>query len=257
MAEARKPAVTAAAVPPALLLIGATASWLYFEYTAIKAYAATGIYDPLVESVSDLSLVYKQIHPLKHHTVHSERAKLFNFGIQLSAALFVFGQLSLFAVTRSLAPASATTARRIRVLLTLLYSAGLIVLVSIHGGPREKATGLVGWHWNAWGVVAVTTSLNAIIAGLVPGQLGHSDRDIFYRVLSIALGLYTAYSYYRFLTLGTWNFKTNIGLWQRSIIYPHLAWQAITGSEIVLAIVGNAIKEIDAKEAAEAAKKQQ
>jgi hypothetical protein len=257
MAEARKPALTVATVPPALLLIGSTASWLYFEYTAIKAYSATAIYDPSVESISDLSLVYKQVHPLKHHTVHSERAKLLNFGLLLSAALFGAGQLGLLSVTRKLAPASAATARTIRVLLTFSYIIGLAILVNIHGGPREQATGLAGWHWNAWGIVAVAISLNSIVAGLVPGQLGHSDRDIFYRILSVALGLYTAYSYYQFLTLGTWNFRTKIGLWQRSIIYPHLAWQAITGSEIVLAIVGNAIKEIDAKEAAEAAKKQQ
>jgi hypothetical protein len=257
MAEARKPALTVAAVPPALLLIGATATWLYFEWTAIKAFVATDIYDPAVESISDLTQVYKTIHPLKHHTVHSERAKLFNFGIQLSAVLFGAGQLGLLSVTRKFAPASASFARTLRVLLTFLYIVSLVLLVSIHGGPREQKTGLAGWHWNAWGLVAVASSLNAIVAGAVPGQLGHSDRDIFYRVLSVALGLYTAYSYYRFLTLGTWNFKTHIGLWQRSIIYPHLAWSAITGSEIVLAIVGNAIKEIDAKEAAEAAKKQQ
>jgi hypothetical protein len=240
-----------------LLLIGATGTWLYFEYTAIKAYQATAFYNFYIESISDLSVVYKQVHPLKHHTVFSERAKFFNFGLLLSAALFGAGQLGLLSATRKSAPASASTARSVRALLTFLYIAGLALLVNIHGGPREQKTGLAGWHWNAWGVVAVASSLNAIVAGLVPGQLGHSDRDIFYRILSVVLGLYTAYSYYRFLTLGTWNFETHIGFWQRSIIYPHLAWQAITGSEIVLAIVGNKIKEIDAKEAAEAAKKQQ
>ncbi|KAF1821589.1 uncharacterized protein K489DRAFT_411039 [Dissoconium aciculare CBS 342.82] len=250
MAYARRPPVNTAAILPGLLLIGATASWFFFEFTAIKAYQATDYYDWAIESISDLSVTYKQVHPLKHHTVVSGRAKFLNFGILLNAALFAAGQLGLLYVTRKGVASSASTARKLRVFLTLLFVSGLTLLVTIHGGPREQKTGLAGWHWNGWSLVAIASSLNSILAGLVPGQIGNSDRDIFYRLLSVALGLWTAYSYYQFQTLTPWNSQTKIGLWQRSIIYPQQAWQAVTGSEIILAIVGAAIKDLDEKEAA-------
>lgn len=217
-----------------LLLLIAPISWFVFEFYAILGFQSNGDYDPRIESISDLGVEYKQVHPLKHYTVASHRAKLQNFNFLVSGALFAVAQIALLLVSRAAASSSsAGLVRTLRFVAALLVAGGFILLGRVHGGPREKKFGTAGWHWNGLALVAVAGNVTSLLAGAGASHIGGLDRSTAYRALSLTLGLAGLYSYYRFTTLGSWNFQTQVGLWQRGTIYSVLAWEAVTAVSLL------------------------
>lgn len=87
-----------------------------------------------------------------------------------------------------------------------------------------------------FGMAAVAGNLNSIVAAATP-TTGPFEGNVLYRGLSAAFGVAGLYSFWRFQTLGEWDYQTQLGLWQRGMIYPVLAWEALTAVALVLSNV--------------------
>lgn len=219
---------------PALFFLAAAGSWPFFEYYAIQTFDGGYLgYNWAVESLSDLGVDYRQVHPLKHYNVHSHRHASQNFNFQQAGVLFGLAQLYLLYASRRRASQDTAMLRTIRLLLTLAYAGGMVLLGRVHGGPREKHWQIIGWHWTGLTMAALAGGLNSILAGAAVTTGAH-EKSIIYRFLSLALGGATLYSFYRFQTLGTWNLDTKLGLWQRGMIYPVLIWELATAVAVVI-----------------------
>lgn len=220
---------------PATLFLAAALAWPCLEALAIQGYDGTVKYSLSIESLSDLGVNYRQVHPLKHHPVTSWMNAYQNFNFMQAGILFGLAHLALLYITRHRATDGNAPLRTIRVLLTLFYAAGMILMGRIRGGPREKHWEIIGWHWTGMTLAAIAGNLNSIIAAAAPNQIGGFDRITSYRALSALLGLFGLYSFFRFQTLGEWDFETQIGRWQRGTIYPVLLWEAVTAGNIIIA----------------------
>lgn len=85
-------------------------------------------------------------------------------------------------------------------------------------------------------MAAIAGNLNSIVAAATP-TTGPFEGIVLYRGLSAAFGGAGLYSFWRFQTLGEWDYQTQLGLWQRGMIYPVLAWEALTAVALVLSNV--------------------
>lgn len=235
-APVRTPAASArAALLPATLFLAAAVAWPLLETYTIFGYDGCEKYSLSVESLSDLGVNYRQVHPLKHHPVTSWLNAYQNYNFMQAGVLFCLAHLALLYITRYRATSRTAPLRTIRALLTFFYAAGMVLMGRIHGGPREKLWEIIGWHWTGLTLAAVAGNLNSIVAAVVPNQIGGFDRIASYRALSALLGFAGLYSFYRFQTLGEWDFETEIGRWQRGCIYPVLLWEAVTAGNVIVA----------------------
>ncbi|KAF7196587.1 hypothetical protein HII31_01957 [Pseudocercospora fuligena] len=219
----------------AVLYIASIAGWGFLEYYAISGFdhGERG-YDWFIESLSDLGVDYRQVHPLKHYNVTSHRFAAMNYAFFQAGAIFAIGQLVLLYTSRQRITQETTTLRTIRFLLTVLFAGGMVLLGSIHGGPREKFWKIIGWHWNGLTLVAIAGNLNSILSAVVGNQFGRHESNSAFRALSLVLGLGGLYSFYQFLSLPEWDWKTPVGLWQRGSIYPVLAWELLSAISILV-----------------------
>lgn len=220
---------------PATLFLVAAIAWPLLEGYTILGYDGCEKYNFGVESLSDLGVNYRQVHPLKHHPVTSWLNAYQNANFIQAGVFFGLAHLALLYITRHRATSSTANLRTLRALLTFFYAVGMILMGRIRGGPREKHWEIIGWHWTGFTLAAVAGNLNSIIASAVPDQIGGFDRISSYRFLSSLLGGLGLYSFYRFQTLSEWDHETQIGRWQRGAIYPVLIWEAITAGNIIIA----------------------
>lgn len=225
---------------PALFLLAGPLAWPIFEWYSIQGFAhGYDTYDYAIESLSDLGIDYRQVHPLKHYNVQSHRYATINFDFLQAGACFGIAQLLLLWLTRQRVTSQTALIRTLRFVLTLLYVGGMVLFAQIHGGPREKMWKIIGWHWNGLAMAAIAGSLNSILAAAVPGQFHEFERSALYRALSVGLGSAGLYSFYRWaFTLGEWDYQTKLGLWERGCIYPVLIWEAVTGFALLVARFG-------------------
>ncbi|EME78478.1 uncharacterized protein MYCFIDRAFT_80895 [Pseudocercospora fijiensis CIRAD86] len=220
---------------PAALYVASVAGWAFLEL-----YAQSGFehgerrYDWSIESLSDLGVDYRQVHPLKHYNVTSHRFAAQNYNFFQAGAIFAVAQLVLLYASRTRATQHTATLRTFRFLLTLLFAAGMLLLGCIHGGPREKFWKIIGWHWTGLALVSIAGNLNSILSALVATHLGRHESPTAFRALSLGLGMSGLYSFYRFLALPEWDWKTPVGLWQRGSIYPVLAWELLSAISIIV-----------------------
>ncbi|CZT25048.1 uncharacterized protein RCC_10776 [Ramularia collo-cygni] len=221
-------------LPAALFLVAAIA-WPMLETYTILGFDGCEQYSLSIESLSDLGVNYRQVHPLKHFPVTSWLHDYQNYNFQQAGILFGLAHLALLYITRHGVTSRTAPLRTIRVLLTVFYAAGMVLMGRIHGGPREQLWEIIGWHWTGLTLAAVAGNLNSIVAAVVPNQIGGFDRVPSYRALSALLGVFGLYSLYRFQTLGEWDFETHIGRWQRGSVYPVLLWEAVTAGNIIIA----------------------
>lgn len=237
MATTPQPAGSSRRAPllPATLFLVAAVAWPLLEVYTIMGYDGCEKYNFGIESLSDLGVNYRQVHPLKHHPVTSWLNAFQNANFVQAGVLFGLAHLALLYITRHSATAGTANLRTLRALLTFFYAGGMILMGRIRGGPREKHWEIIGWHWTGLALAAVAGNLNSIIAAAVPNQIGGFDRIASYRALSALLGVFGLYSFYRFQTLGEWDFETQIGRWQRGSIYPVLLWEAVTAGNIIIA----------------------
>ncbi|CAK3925421.1 DUF998 domain-containing [Lecanosticta acicola] len=225
---------------PAVLFAIASGSWFFWELRAQAAFdAGTTSYDWKIESLSDLGVDYRQVHPLKHYNVTSHRHGSQNFNFLQAGVCFGLAQLILlFATTKNRATQNnALLLRNLRLLLTALYAGSMLLIARIHGGPREKFWKIIGWHWMGFGTAAVAGNLNSLLAAAVPTVGVTFEAHAVYRAFSAVLGMAGLYSLWRFQNLGEWHYQTELGLWQRGMVYPVLAWEAMTAVALVAANV--------------------
>lgn len=224
----------------ALLFLSAPIAWPILEWYTVQLYDG-GVkgYDMRIESLSDLGVDYRQVHPLKHHNVQSWRHEYQNANFLQAGIVFALAQLALLFFSRKRADPSTATMRTARFFLTVIYAGGMILMARIHGGPREKFWKIIGWHWNGMTMVAVAGNLNSILAAAASGQVGDGyANSLLYRAASALLGAFGLSSFFQFLNLGEWDYESQVGLWQRGAIYPVLIWSFLTGVGIIMAILG-------------------
>ncbi|KXS99745.1 hypothetical protein AC578_10402 [Pseudocercospora eumusae] len=223
------------AMIPAVLYVASIAGWGFLELYAQSGFEhGERTYDWSIESLSDLGVDYRQVHPLKHYNVTSHRFAAMNYAFFQAGAIFAIGQLILLYTSRKQHTQETTTLRTLRLLLTLFVAGGMVLLGSIHGGPREKFWKIIGWHWNGLTLVATAGNLNSILSAVVGNQLGRHESNGAFRALSLGLGVGGLYSFYQFLSLPEWDWKTPVGLWQRGSIYPVLAWELLSAISILV-----------------------
>lgn len=228
-------ASTPAVVVPATLFLVAALAWPLLEIYTVFGYDGCEKYSLSIESLSDLGVNYRQVHPLKHFPVTSWLNAYQNFNFVQAGVLFGLAHLDLLYITRHVATSRTAPLRTIRALLTIFYAVGMVLMGRIHGGPREQMWEIIGWHWTGLTLAALAGNLNSIVAALVPNQIGGFDRITSYRALSATLGTFGLYSFYRFQTLGEWDFETEIGRWQRGSIYPVLLWEVVIATNVIIA----------------------
>lgn len=223
-------------VLPATILLLSSIAFLPLELYAIQMYEnGLGYFDWTVESMSDLGVDYRQVHPLKHYNVTSYRYAIANANFIQAGVAFAVAQLTLLFLTRKNATSDVALLRTIRTLLALFFAVGLTLMALIHGGPREKFWNIIGWHWNGMALAAIAGNLNSILAATKPGQLGSLESSALYRLPSLALGVFGLFSYYQFMTLGEWDYQTKVGGWQRASLYPIFAWELLTAIGVFFA----------------------
>ena len=191
-------------------------------------------YSHKIESLSDLGVNYRQVHELKHYNVTSYAFNWANGNFIQAGVAFAVAQLFLIYITRRNVTQQTAFLRTCRTVLSCFVLAGFVLFAQIHGGPRERFWKIIGWHWFGFGMIAIAGNLNSFLASARPNQIGGFEDNQIYRFLSSMLAGIGFYSYYRFNTMGEWNYATPIGLWQRGTIYPILAWELLTGVFVVL-----------------------
>lgn len=222
---------------PAILYLASAAGWCFMELYAQSGFEhGSSTYSWTIESLSDLGVDYRQVHPLKHYNVTSHRFAMQNLNFFQAGAVFAVAQLFLLYTTRRRrASQDMAMLRTFRFLLTLLFAGGMVLMGRIHGGPREKFWKIIGWHWTGMTLVAVAGNLNSLLSAVTGNQLGRHESHVVFRSVALALGLGGLYSFYRFMALPEWDYVTPVGLWQRASIYPVLAWELLSAGSIVVA----------------------
>jgi hypothetical protein len=156
-----------------------------------------------------------------------------NYNFWQAGALFVLAQMALLSMTKRIAKPEMGMLRTVRFLLALFFAGGMVLMGRIRGGPRERLWEIIGWHWTGMGLAAIAGNVNSILAGLADGQMGAWDGKGWYRAVSVGLGVFGLYSYWRFQTLGEWDMDTHLGLWQRGTLYPVLVWEVVTAVNVI------------------------
>ncbi|WPV18463.1 hypothetical protein CLAFUW4_12045 [Fulvia fulva] len=223
-APAKKPPVI-----PAVLLLGSAIAWPILEYRAWQYYdlGLGNDYDWKIESLGDLGVDYRQVHPLKHYNITSYRHQEMNAAIMQAGTVFALAQIYYLITSRQRANQQTALLRTLRLLLSLVYAGGMFLFAYIHGGPRERFWEIIGWHWTGLAMAGLAGNLSLILVSIM-ATTNEIENDGLYRLISSALGGFGLYSFYRFNTLGEWDFQTQLGLWQRGTIYPVLAWNVAT-----------------------------
>ena len=223
---------------PAILFLLSSIAWLPIEsYCHLWFENGLPTYDWKIESLSDLGVDYRQVHELKHYNVTSHAYQYMNANFIQAGVAFALGQLLLIWTTRRNVTTETALLRTIRTALSFLVLGGFVLIATIHGGPRERFWKIIGWHWNGFGLVALAGNLNSFLSSVRANQVGVFEGNQIYRLLSSMLAGLGLYSYYRFNTLGEWDFETPIGLWQRGAVYPILAWELLTGVLLLIETV--------------------
>ncbi|KAI5363053.1 hypothetical protein Slin15195_G104300 [Septoria linicola] len=220
---------------PATLFLLNSLAWLPLEsYCHLWFENGLPTYNWKIESLSDLGVNYRQVHELKHYNVTSYAFQYMNANFIQAGVAFALAQLGLIWMTRRNVTTQTAFLRTVRAVLSLFVLGGFVLIGTIHGGPREKFWKIIGWHWFGWGMVAIAGNLNSFLSTVRANQVGAFEGNQIYRLVSSMLAGFGIYSYYRFNTLGVWDFETPIGLWQRGIVYPVLVWELLTGGFMLM-----------------------
>ncbi|EME40595.1 hypothetical protein DOTSEDRAFT_90774 [Dothistroma septosporum NZE10] len=222
-AASRKPPVI-----PALLLLASAGTYAYLEYGAWQGYdlGLGNDYDWKIESVSDIGIDYRQVHPLKHYNVTSYRHQWMNAAILQAGVVFAVAQIYLLWSSRHRATQQTALLRTLRLLLAVTYAGGMVLFACVHGGPRERHWEIVGWHWTGLAMAGLAGNLSLVLISIM--ALSEIEKDGLHRLVSSTLGGFGLYCFYRFNTLGEWDYLTQLGLWQRGTLYPVLVWNVAT-----------------------------
>lgn len=195
-------------------------------YVGSEAVAAWGFpgYSYATNYISDLGVPYQSD---EGRTFDSSLALVMNAGFVVQGVLLLLG--TVWAVRGGgLRPRGALLA------LGALYAVGLLLVATVHGGPREAADGTGVLHVVGAGAAIISGNAVALAAGRVSRQLGANSR---YRAASTTLGAVGLLSLLMLVVdSGTTAFTLlPDGVWERGSVYSITAWQLLTGLAILTA----------------------
>jgi hypothetical membrane protein len=202
------------------------------ELWASQAY--TPYYSYKKHFTSQLGIPYVYTDPQSREESFSPRAAMMNLNFIANGILFFVAQLFLLRSTNS--PGAPT----LRTIVAALYGVG-IVLVGLYPGGPEEAKGNAGtWHIVGAVLAIVLGNVNSILAG-------YNSSKQNYRLISMGLGFTGLIGFVGFVVqLASGNTLT-MGLWQRTTIYPTIAWEFVT-ADMLMGEISLIIKDLEKKE---------
>ena len=196
---------------------------VYLGCEAVAAWGFSG-YSYATHYISDLGVPYPSE---EGRTFDSRLAPVMNIGFVVQGVLLPLGVV--WAVRGGgLRPRGAMLA------LGALYAVGLLLVATVHGGPREAADGTGVLHVAGAGAAIIAGNVVALVAGRVSRQLGARAS---YRAASTTLGAVGLLSLLMLVVdSGTTAFTLlPDGVWERGSVYPINAWQLLTGFALLAA----------------------
>ncbi|MBU7597548.1 DUF998 domain-containing protein [Streptomyces sp. P38-E01] len=116
-----------------------------------------------------------------------------------------------------------------------LYAVGMLLVGTVHAGPREAADGTSLPHAVGAGAAIVCGNVLALVAARMSERFGGGRR---YRCASAALGVLGLLSLVMFVAdSGSSAFHLlPDGVWERLAVYPITAWELLTGCTLLLTV---------------------
>jgi hypothetical protein len=209
-------------VGAALLLIGPLASWVAEIITA--AAWQHPHYSPLYNWVSHLGLTGPS-QVAFGQVGNSPLGAVMDVGWVLYGVVLIVGALLTFDTRRGGRPIAI-------VILAIIAGIGVSLVGIFQGSAANVANGLIDFHqFGAQGVI-VAGNIMAIVVGAAGARTGLSRGR---SIASIVLGIVGLVGFAVFMTDVFSGWAWNIGMFERSAIYPIMAAHVILGSGLLAA----------------------